>query len=60
MLRQAVAEGHTWEEVLTALGLSAQAGGERTLVRAHAVRLGLDVSGLMVSQPSLKPMLKNP
>jgi hypothetical protein len=52
MLRQAVAEGHTWEEVLTALGLSAQAGGERILVRAHAVRLGLDLSHL--GHPALR------
>lgn len=46
VLRQAVSEGTTWEEVLTRLGLSARAGGERTLVKAHALRLGLDVSHL--------------
>lgn len=46
VLRQVVAEGHTWEEVLSALGLSVRAGGERTLVKAHALRLGLDVSHL--------------
>ncbi len=46
ILRQAVSEGGTWEEVLTRLGLSTRAGGSRTLVRAHAHRLGLDVSHL--------------
>src|SRR5690242_8734821 len=46
VLRQAVSESRTGEEVLAALGLSARAGGERTLVKAHAVRLGLDVSHL--------------
>jgi hypothetical protein len=46
VLRQALTEGRTWEEVLTTLGLSARAGGERTLVKAHALRLGLDVSHL--------------
>jgi hypothetical protein len=46
VLRQAVTEGRTWEEVLTTLGLRAQAGGGRALVKAHALRLGLDVSHL--------------
>src|SRR5579859_7810639 len=46
VLRQAVTEGGTWEEVLTVLGLSARAGGERTLVKAHALRLGIDVGHL--------------
>lgn len=52
VLRQAVTEGNTWEEVLTTLGLSAQAGGERTLIKAHALRLGLDVGHLR--QPALR------
>jgi hypothetical protein len=45
-LRQAVTEGRTRAEVLTTLGLKAQVGGGRALVRAHALRLGLDVSHL--------------
>jgi hypothetical protein len=53
VLRQAVTEGCTWEEVLTTLGLSAGAGGERGLVKAHALRLGLDVSHL--GRPALRP-----
>src|SRR6266700_6048531 len=51
VLRQAVTEGGTWEEVLTMLGLSSRAGGERTLVKAHALRLGLDVSHLGQASP---------
>jgi hypothetical protein len=46
VLRQAITESRTWDEVLTALGLSSRAGGERTLVKAHAFRLGLDISHL--------------
>jgi hypothetical protein len=46
VLRRAVTESRTWGEVLTTLGLSTRAGGERTLVKAHALRLGLDVSHL--------------
>lgn len=46
VLRHAVTESRTWDEVLTMLGLSARAGGERTLVKAHALRLGLDISHL--------------
>ncbi|MGH3418414.1 MAG: group I intron-associated PD-(D/E)XK endonuclease [Streptosporangiaceae bacterium] len=39
--------------MLTALGLSLVAGGERTLVKAHALRLGLDVRHL--GNASLRP-----
>jgi PD-(D/E)XK endonuclease len=46
VLRQAVTESRTWEEVLISLGLSTRAGGERTLVKAHALRLGLDLGHL--------------
>jgi hypothetical protein len=45
-LRQAVTDSRTWDEVLTTLGLKAQVGGGRALVRAHALRLGLDVTHL--------------
>jgi hypothetical protein len=46
VLRHAVTEGHTWDEVLTTLGLSTRSGGGRALVKAHALRLGLDVTHL--------------
>jgi hypothetical protein len=45
-LRKAFAEARTWDEVLTALGLSGRAGGERVTVKGHAARLGLDTSHL--------------
>jgi hypothetical protein len=46
VLRQAVTEARTWDEVLTRLGLRPQVGGGRALVKAHALRLGLDVAHL--------------
>jgi hypothetical protein len=46
VLRQAIMESSTWDEVLAALGLSSRSGSERTLVKAHAFRLGLDVGHL--------------
>lgn len=46
VLRWAVTDSRTWDEVLTRLGLSSRAGGERVLVKAHALRLGLDLSHL--------------
>jgi len=55
VLRRAVTESRTWDEVLTALGLSSQAGGERTLVKAHALRLGLDISHLGHAAPRTTP-----
>lgn len=51
MLRRAVTEGRTWDEILTKLGRSSQAGGERALVKAHALRLGLDLSHLGRPEP---------
>jgi hypothetical protein len=46
VLRKAVTEARTWADVLTMLGLKAQVGGGRALVRAHALRLGLDITHL--------------
>lgn len=44
-LTQAVSESSTWEEVLTALGLSTN-GGAPPHIKANAIRLGLDISHL--------------
>jgi hypothetical protein len=55
VLRQAVTDSRTWDEVLTTLGLSSRAGGERTLVKAHALRLGLDVGHLGQPAPHSNP-----
>jgi len=46
ILRQAITESRTWDEILTRLGLSPTAGGERTLIKAHALRLGIDLRHL--------------
>jgi hypothetical protein len=45
-LRAALTEFRTWDEVLAALGLSGKAGGERVILKGHAVRLGIDTSHL--------------
>lgn len=43
-LRRAFADGHSWADVLVALGLDPKSGDGRTRVKAHAVRLGLDLA----------------
>jgi hypothetical protein len=45
-LRQAVANAGTWREVFSDLGLTPGGGDERTRIKAHAIRLGLDLSRL--------------
>lgn len=45
-LKQAVAECHSWEALLSKLGLSARSGNVESHIRSHAVRLGLDTSHL--------------
>ena len=45
-LKQAVAECHSWEELLSTLGLSARSGNVESHIKSHAVRLGLDASHL--------------
>lgn len=45
-LRHAVMMGHSWADVLVALGLAVDSGDGRTRVKAHALRLGLDVTHL--------------
>jgi PD-(D/E)XK endonuclease len=64
-LRRAMVEGHSWDEVLEALGLSAGSGGMRSHVRGHAIRLGLDFSHFESPVPTtpapciLKPDLRH-
>jgi hypothetical protein len=43
-LRHAVATSYSWREVECELGLTPGSGDERIRVKAHAVRLGLDLS----------------
>lgn len=45
-LRRAVIAGFGWTDVLAALGLSPDNGDGRTRVKAHAIRLGLDLTHL--------------
>jgi hypothetical protein len=47
-LRRAVAVAYSWRELLLELGLSPSSTDERTRIKAHAVRLGLDLSRLQV------------
>lgn len=64
-LKRAVAHAYSWEELLATIGIKARCGDERILVKAHALRLGLDLSNL-TGQPKeadcqapLKPALPN-
>ena len=45
-LRRAVIDAQSWDELLTALGLAPASGDGRTRVKAHAMRLGLDLTHL--------------
>jgi hypothetical protein len=63
-LRRALANAYSWPEVFTELRLLGS-GDDRTRVKAHAVRLGLDLSRLeglgadAVAQPVFKPDMKH-
>jgi hypothetical protein len=65
-LIRAVAEAYSWNELLDAIGIKSRSGDERIRVRAHAVRLGLDLGHLGdrprdtgSSQPVPTPELRN-
>lgn len=45
-LRRAVIDSQSWDELLTALGHAPGSGDGRVRVKAHAIRLGLDLSHL--------------
>jgi hypothetical protein len=45
-LRSAVIDAQCWDELLTTLDLAPGSGDRRTLVKAHAIRLGLDLTHL--------------
>jgi len=46
-LRHAVTESHSWQEVLSRLGLSTEGSGSpKPHLKSHAIRLGLDTSHL--------------
>jgi hypothetical protein len=57
-------DAHSWADVLTTLGLVAEHSDSRTRVKAHALRLGLDLAHLQnplerLESPELKPDLKH-
>lgn len=63
-LKRAVAHAYSWEELLAMIGVKARSGDERVRVKAHALRLGLDLSHLTdrpkeALQAPLKPALPN-
>jgi hypothetical protein len=64
-LKRAAAHAYSWEELLDAIAVKSRSGDERTRVKAHALRLGLDLSHLndqpqdTRSQPVPEPPLRN-
>jgi hypothetical protein len=64
-LRRAVASAYSWTELLSELGLVHDSTDDRTRVKAHATRLGLDLSGIYgssphaVGEPVFKPDIKH-
>jgi len=63
-LRRAVAHAYCWRELASELGLAYGDGDARVRIKAHAMRLGLDLSRLQaddateVSSPGLRPDIK--
>jgi hypothetical protein len=63
-LRHAVVDARSWDELLTTLGLAPLSGDGRIRVKAHAMRLGLDLAHLenpIANSPGLttvKPELR--
>src|SRR5690242_14782285 len=45
-LKRAAAQAYSWNELLGSIGIKSRSGDERTRVKAHAHRLGLDLSHL--------------
>src|ERR1700730_5504677 len=64
-LRRAVIDAQSWEELLTTLGLAPGSGEGRIRVKAHAMRLGLNLAHLensVTNNPGpgdIKPALKH-
>ncbi len=64
-LRRAVASAYSWPELQSELGLTHDSTDDRTRVKAHAARLGLDLSRLdgqvkgAGARPELKPDIKH-
>jgi hypothetical protein len=63
-LRRAVASVYSWSELLSELGIEGSAS-DRTRIKAHAIRLGLDLSRLsappadLATRPEFRPDIKH-
>jgi hypothetical protein len=63
-LRRAVASVYSWSELLSELGIEGSAS-DRTRIKAHAIRLGLDLSRLsappadLAARPEFRPDIKH-
>lgn len=64
-LKRAATQAHSWSELLNAIGMKSNSGDERIRVKAHALRLSLDLSHLedqpreAPSRLQAKPALRN-
>ena len=64
-LKRAAAQARSWNELLAIIGIKSNSGDERTRLKAHALRLGLDLSHLTGHLPETQgsavptPGLKN-
>lgn len=64
-LRRAVAAAYSWTELMLELGLVPNSTDERTRIKAHAIRLGLDLSRLnapctdLRARPEFTPNIKH-
>jgi hypothetical protein len=45
-LKRAAAQAHSWNELFDAIGMESNSGDARLRIKAHALRLGLDLSHL--------------
>lgn len=54
-LKRAVAEGHSWDDVFTSLGLRTPRKDTRARITGHAIRLGLDLRHLNAKSAAIPP-----
>ena len=57
-LRRAAATAYSWPELMTDLGLVPNSADERTRIKAHAIRLGIDLSRLTAPPADLTARLE--
>jgi hypothetical protein len=64
-LKRAAGQAHSWSELLAIIGINSNSGDARTRLKAHALRLGIDLNHLggkpheRQSSPTPEPALKN-